>query len=73
MNYRDHFFWNAFSLYFKLIFLCNMEIITKSKFMAVLDLEKFAIMKITLLWPFPILLAAVEKNKGITFFISESY
>lgn len=50
-----------------------MEIITKSKFMAVLDLEKFAIMKITLLWPFPILLAAVEKNKGITFFISESY
>lgn len=30
--------------------------------MAALDLKKFAIMKITLLWPFPILLAAVQKK-----------
>lgn len=73
MNYWNYFFWDAFSLSFRLIFLCNMEIITKSKFMAVLDLEKMCcgVIKITLLWPFPILQAGVQKNKGITFFISE--
>lgn len=42
-----------------------MEIITETKFMAVLDLENISVMKITLLWPFPILLAAVQKVKEL--------